>query len=192
MTQTTTILFGHPDTDPARLCHSLMIHYARAAEQAGQKVNLIEIGKLDFSSVLSTVDHANGEIPADIKEAQQKISESDKLVLIFPLWLGSLPGRFKMFLEQVFRPGFAYDYDEKGWPQGHLKGKSADVIVTMGMPALMYKTYFRAHGIKNLKRNILNFVGIKDVHIEYIGMAESLKTEDAEKLFLEIEALATR
>jgi len=30
----------------------------------------------------------------------------------------------------------------------------------MGMPALAYRLYFRAHSLRSLKRNILGFVGI--------------------------------
>ena len=44
-----------------------------------------------------------------------------------------------------------------------LGGRSARVVVTMGMPALVYRWYFRAHSVKALERNILGFVGIAPV-----------------------------
>ena len=34
-------------------------------------------------------------------------------------------------------------------------GKSARIIVTMGMPSLLYRWLFRAHGVKTLERSIL-------------------------------------
>jgi len=190
MPQTVTILYGHPDTDPARLCHTIMTHYARATETGGAKVNVIEIGKLNYESVISAEDHSLGPIPKDVQRAQAAVLEADKIVLVFPLWLGSMPGRFKMFLEQVFRPGFAYDYSDKGWPITHLKGKSADVIVTMGMPITFYKWFFRAHAMKNLKRNMLHFVGVKPVRFKYVGQVGGLTSETADKLFLDIEKFA--
>jgi len=60
--------------------------------------------------------------------------------------------------EQVARPGFAFGTAKgKGLPPKLLKGRSARVIVTMGMPALFYRWYYRAHSVKNLERNILAF-----------------------------------
>jgi putative NADPH-quinone reductase len=36
-----------------------------------------------------------------------------------------------------------------------LSYKSARIIVTLGMPTLRYRWYFRAHSLRSLKRNIL-------------------------------------
>jgi len=55
-----------------------------------------------------------------------------------------------------------------------LKGRSARIVVTMGMPALVYRWYFRAHSLKALERNILGFVGIAPVHETLIGMVEGM------------------
>ena len=35
-----------------------------------------------------------------------------------------------------------------------LKGRSARIVVTMGMPALFYSLYYRSHSVKSLKRNV--------------------------------------
>jgi len=51
-----------------------------------------------------------------------------------------------------------------------LKGRSARIVVTMGMPALVYRWYFGAHGLKSLERSILRFVGIKPIKETLIGM----------------------
>ncbi|MBE2204310.1 MAG: flavodoxin family protein, partial [Chthoniobacterales bacterium] len=48
------------------------------------------------------------------------------------------------------------------------------VVVTMGMPALVYRWYFRAHSVKALERNMLGMVGIAPVHTTLIGMVEQL------------------
>jgi putative NADPH-quinone reductase len=75
----------------------------------------------------------------------------------------------------VARPGFAFKADG-GNPFGKkgLTGRSARVVVTMGMPALVYRFYFRAHSVKSLERNILGFVGIAPVHETLIGGVEQL------------------
>ena len=42
-------------------------------------------------------------------------------------------------------------------------GKSARIIVTMGMPGSLYRWYFRAHSLHSLQRNILDFIGFRRV-----------------------------
>ena len=73
------------------------------------------------------------------------------------------------------RPGFAFHRDEQN-PFGKkaLGGRSARIVVTMGMPALLYRWYFRAHSVKSLERNILGFVGIAPVHETLIGLVDRL------------------
>jgi putative NADPH-quinone reductase len=95
-------------------------------------------------------------------------------VLIFPLWLGDMPALLKGFLEQVARPGFAIGVDGQGGPGAKLlKGRSARVVVTMGMPAFVYRWYFGAHSIRSLERNILRFVGFAPVRRSLIGLVEA-------------------
>jgi putative NADPH-quinone reductase len=55
--------------------------------------------------------------------------------MIFPLWHGTMPALLKAFIEQVMRPGVALRYRERGFPQGLLTGRSARLVVTVGMPA---------------------------------------------------------
>jgi putative NADPH-quinone reductase len=88
------------------------------------------------------------------------------------MWLGDVPALLKGFLEQVCRPSFAFRYRENGLPQKLLKGRSARVVVSMGMPALFYTFVYRAHSLKSLKRNILKFVGFAPVRHSIIGGIE--------------------
>jgi putative NADPH-quinone reductase len=75
----------------------------------------------------------------------------------------------------VTRPGFAFKADASNpFRAKGLTGRSARVVVTMGMPALVYRVYFRAHSVKSLERNILGFVGIAPVHQTLIGGVDQL------------------
>jgi putative NADPH-quinone reductase len=90
-----------------------------------------------------------------------------------------MPAALKGLLEQTFRPGFAFGAgDSKGLPPKLLKGRSARIIVTMGMPAFFYRWYFRAHSLKALERNILAFVGFGPIRSTVIG---AVATKDATK-----------
>lgn len=44
----------------------------------------------------------------------------------------------------------------------------------MGMPAILYRWYFRAHSLKALKRSILGFVGVAPVRDTLIGAVEAM------------------
>ncbi|HEX9182035.1 MAG TPA: NAD(P)H-dependent oxidoreductase [Burkholderiales bacterium] len=95
---------------------------------------------------------------------------------MFPLWLGDMPAVLKGFFEQCLRPGFAFAEARQGrMPPKLLKGRSARIVVTMGMPAFFYRLYYRAHSVKNLKRNILEFCGVSPVRTTLIGMVEGKK-----------------
>ena len=76
----------------------------------------------------------------------------------------------------MFRPNFAFHLDESStrWTK-KLKGKSARIVVTMGMPAFLYRWYFRAHGLKSLERNVLGFSGFGPIRESLIGMIEAKK-----------------
>jgi putative NADPH-quinone reductase len=169
------LLQGHPHAGGRHLCHALEDAYAEGAAQAGYQTRRVDVGMLDFPLVRDPRDWEHGTLPASLADAQAAIEWSEHLVIMFPLWLGDMPALLKGFFEQTLRPGFAFAYRPSGLPQKHLGGRSARIVVTMGMPALIYRWYFRAHGVKNLKRNILGFVGYGPVRDTIIGGVATAK-----------------
>ena len=91
---------------------------------------------------------------------------------------GAMPALLKAFLEQVIRPGVAFEYGRRGaFPKKLLAGRSARVVVTMGMPALLYRIWFRGHGVATLRRSILSLAGISPVRETLIGSVLDPKTK---------------
>jgi putative NADPH-quinone reductase len=167
------IIQGHPDASATHFGHALAAAYADGARAAGHAVKTIEVARLDFPLLRSKNDWDTGLVPDALRPTQDAIGWADHLVLFFPLWLGGMPALLKGFLEQVARPGFALSTPEgKGLPKKLLTGRSARLVVTMGMPAVVYRWVFRAHGLKALERNILGFVGIAPIHESLVGMVE--------------------
>jgi putative NADPH-quinone reductase len=164
------IVDGHPDAAPERYLHALVNAYAEGARKAGHSVSVIEIAKLDIPLLRSAEDFEKGTAPATIRAAQDLVRTADHIVIMYPLWLGSMPALLKGFIEQLLRPGFAFAYVANGFPKKLLTNKSAHIVVTMGMPGFFYRWYYRAHSLKSLERNILGFVGIKPVRATVIGM----------------------
>ena len=188
------LIQGHPDASEPHLCHALASSYAQGAEGAGHAVRYIKLAELDFPLLRSQQAWQKGSIPDSLKPAQEDIAWAEHIVFFFPLWLGDMPALLKGFLEQVARPGFAFTFEEGGSPWGKkaLTGRSARVVVTMGMPALVYRWYFRAHSVKSLERNILGFVGIAPVNETLIGLTGDMKAADAAKWLAKLKRLGER
>ncbi|MDR5893493.1 NAD(P)H-dependent oxidoreductase [Halomonas mongoliensis] len=190
MSQRIVILQGHPDASEAHLCHALADRYREGALARGHEVRVIEIATLEFPVLRSQKEWKTTPLPASLTAAQEAIAWSQHLVLFFPLWLGDMPALVKAFLEQVLRPGFAFEYVE-GNPMGRkgLTGRSARVVVTMGMPAMIYRHLYRAHSVKSLERNILGFVGLSPVRETLIGSVEAMSEQKRNEWFRRLSRL---
>ncbi|MBX6425464.1 MAG: NAD(P)H-dependent oxidoreductase [Variibacter sp.] len=167
-----TIIDGHPDPDPARFCHALARAYAEAAEAAGHQVKRLTLAEIDVPFLRSKAAWEHGEPTPAIRACQEAIAFAEHLVIVYPLWLGDMPALLKAFFEQIGRPGFAIAAGERTLSPGLLKGRSARIVVTMGMPAFIYRWYFFAHSLKSLERNILKFCGIGPIREDVIGLVE--------------------
>lgn len=163
------VIQGHPDRAALHLCHALGDAYAAGAVAAGHAVRRIDVATLAVPQLVTQAAFEGGPVPPGAAAAQGDIAWADHIVLIFPLWLGTMPALVKGFLEQVLRPHFAFAYTPRGFAKKLLAGRSARLVVTMGMPALVYRWYFLAHGLKGLERNILAFVGISPVRTTLLG-----------------------
>jgi putative NADPH-quinone reductase len=194
MSKRILVIQGHPDGSEPHLCHALAASYAHGATDAGHLLRRINVAEIDFPLLRSQKEWEKGLVPASLETAQDDISWAEHIVFFFPLWLGDMPAVLKGFLEQVARPGFAFTREDGGSPWGNkaLTGRSARVVVTMGMPAIVYRWYFRAHSVKSLERNILGFVGIAPVHETLIGLTANMKAEDTAKWLGKLKRLGFR
>ncbi|WP_375206412.1 NAD(P)H-dependent oxidoreductase [Hyphococcus sp.] len=191
MGETICIIDGHPHRGKGHLCHALAEAYKAGAKDAGHKVTTLTLADMDINFLR---DPADFETPAsgDIAKAQKAVSAASHIVVVYPLWLGTMPALVKAFFEQFARGGFAIQESEHGWPAKMLKGKSARVIVTMGMPAAAYKVFFGAHGVKGFESGILGMSGFKPVRETLIGGAGALSDKRAASLFGRMRALGAK
>ena len=169
------LIQGHPDSGAGHLCGALEDAYAAGAREGGNELRRIDIGTLDFPLLRSQREWEQGALPPGLQQAQADILWAEHIVFFFPLWLGDMPALVKGFLEQIARPGFAFAADGKNpFAKKGLKGRSGRLVVTMGMPAIVYRLVFRAHAVKLLRRSILGFVGIAPVGDTLVGRAGKL------------------
>ncbi len=166
------VINGHPDPSPARYGHNVASAYADGAREAGHEVREIRLAGMNIPILQSRKQWIEDDVPACVRPGQDAIKWAQHIVFYYPLWMGDMPALLKAFLEQAFRPGFALEYgdeDDRQLPKKLLRGRSARLIVTMGMPAFFYKAYFASHSVRSFKRNILKQTGIDPVTTSIIG-----------------------
>ena len=170
MTRRIAIIQGHPDATARHLLHAMAGAYAEAATAAGHEVRRIEVARLEFPLLRTQQEFETGALPHALAQARDDMRWAEHWVFLFPLWHGTMPALFKGFLEHIFRPGFAMEYRKDGFPKRLLAGRSARIVVTMGMPVLMYRWYFGAFGVRGFERSMLSFAGIKPIRESLYGL----------------------
>jgi putative NADPH-quinone reductase len=173
------IIQGHPDPAGHHLLHAMADAYAEAAIAARHEVRRIEVANLEFPLLRTQADFENGAVPPALVGPQDDMRWAEHWVFVFPLWHGTMPALLKGFLEHIFRPGFALGYatdagggrDASHFPKRLLVGRSARIVVTMGMPVLFYRWYFGAYGVRGFERSMLRFAGMKPIRESLYGLA---------------------
>jgi putative NADPH-quinone reductase len=170
MTKTICVIDAHPDAGSGHFVSALADAYARGALDAGHDVSRIRVAELPLDFMSTAEEFAQPPCEA-VQQAQEKITAADHVVLVFPLWLGMVPARLKAFLEQVGRAEFflATGGDSSKWPAQKMKGKSARLVVTMGMPGFAYGLIFGGHSLKGLAKGVFGMAGFGPVRRTVIG-----------------------
>jgi putative NADPH-quinone reductase len=88
------IIQGHPDAES--FCFELGAVYKRAAS-INAEVKEIIIRELDFSPNLQFGYRKRTALEPCLIEAQEKIRWADHIVIVHPVWWGSVPAIFKGF-----------------------------------------------------------------------------------------------
>ena len=188
MSKRILILQGHPDASQPHLCHALASSYSAGAEGAGHTVKHVNVAEVDFPLLHTQKDFETGTVPVNLKTIQDDLLWAEHVVVFFPLWLGDMPAMLKGFFEQLLRPSFVGEYANY-FDKKVLSGRSARVVATMGMPAAIYRWYFRAHSVKSLERSLLGTVGFAPVDETLIGNVGNMKPAEATKWLRKLERL---
>lgn len=158
MSRNILVLSGHPDEKS--FCHALAEAYA----SADPSITLLDLGSLAFDPVLHKGYRERQTLEPDLLRAQEMIRKADHLVIVHPVWWGAMPALLKGLFDRVLLPGFAWERKEGSpIPVPLLKGKTAELMVTMGGPSWYY--HLAGGGHRVLTRCILGYCGIKTVRI---------------------------
>ena len=182
------IVVGNPMTDS--YSEALGQAYKRGADSGGHEAKLFVLSRMAFDPILRGGYRHLQPFEPDLVAAHAALLACDHMVFIFPLWCGDMPALMKGFIERVLQPDLLAiqgSHDRASW--SILKGKSARIIMTMGMPGWFYWWYFGAHALKLLKRNILHFTGVSPVRSTVYGMVVGVGDDKRKQWLREVEAL---
>ncbi|MBA4533386.1 NAD(P)H-dependent oxidoreductase [Brevibacillus halotolerans] len=124
------ILFAHPGTNSFN--HAILQQVTESLHKHGITPTLRNLYEQKFSPIFSPADMQaleSEQVPKAIEEEQTILSESDLLIMIYPVWWWSQPAILKGYIDRIFSDGFAFKYEKNG-PVGLLTGKQALVFTT--------------------------------------------------------------
>ena len=128
MSKKILIINGHPDK--LSFCSALSEAYKKGALSTTATVKEINIRELEFKINLEFGYRKRTDLEPCLIQAQKDIFEADHLVIIHPVWWGSMPAIMKGFFDRIFLPGFFFKKipNSKRWEK-LLLNKSARIII---------------------------------------------------------------
>lgn len=185
------IINGHPDSRSFN--HALQKAYKDGAESAGYNVDEITLSEMTFSLNLQYGYSKRIDLEPHLLDAWEKIKKADHLVWIYPTWWAGMPAILKGFIDRLFLPGFAFEYQEKSpFPKQLLKGKTSEIITTMDAPVWYYKLVYKNAGVNMLKKGILDFCGVKNKRVTYLSVVKTSTNEKRELWLKKVRDLGCR
>lgn len=182
------IIVGHPQEET--FCEALADAYERGARAAGHEVKAFALWRMTFDPILRGGYRWEQPLEPDLRAAYDWLAASDHWVIVFPLWLGDMPAILKGFLERILQPDLILRRGvESAMSWRIFRNKSARLIMTMGMPVMVYRLWYWPHALKLFRNNILHFIGVKPVRETLFGMVADVSHEKRERWLKEVEAL---
>ena len=161
------ILNGNPKI--GSFCQALAEQYA-AACRPSSAVQLVHVHQLQFDPDLNTGDLKTPPLEPDLLQFQQQLQWADHVVVMCPVWWGGMPAKLKGLFDRTLLSGFAFEYHQGDTFQRKLlKGRSAELFITLDTPVFWYRWWQKAPLSFQLKYTILGFVGINTQAIHYMG-----------------------
>lgn len=183
------IINGNPNEKS--LSTSIVNELAKSINKVSNQIKTIHLYELQFDPILWNGYQKIQELEPDLVSAQNSIKEANHIVFVYPSWWGLFPALLKGFIDRVFLPGFAFKYQDNGFPQKLLQGKTSELIVTMDTPIWFYKYVVGALGIKMMTRSILGFCGIKNKRVTLLSPIRQTTNEQREQILKKVQGLGS-
>jgi NAD(P)H dehydrogenase (quinone) len=129
------IVIGHPDKKS--FCYNgIMKTIKRELNKHNEEIKIIDLYRDSFSRPRTDL----------IKKYQNLVTWSERIYFVSPVWWFRLTPRMEVFFDEVFTPGFAYNFKNitklYAYPQPHLSDKKVRTYITHGAPSLPVRTLY--------------------------------------------------
>ncbi|WP_310497209.1 NAD(P)H-dependent oxidoreductase [Sandarakinorhabdus sp.] len=162
------VLDGHPDG--TSLCSALAAAAAETAQTRGAEVRLLRLSAMQFDPNLAHGYKQRMEHEPDLVAFLDAVRWCDTFILIHPMWWGAAPAKLKGLIDRVFLPGIAFAYEGDGhFPKKLFEGRTARVLITTDTPSWYLWLGYRNGWLNVLRRQILDFVGLRVTHMKTVG-----------------------
>lgn len=210
------IVYVHPE--PKSFVAAMRDLTQETLELAGWTTTVTDLQASNFKAVASAADFSNrarpdylvygleqrnawksGGIDPEIAAEVEAVSQSDLLVLVFPIFWFSVPALMKGWIDRVFLSGVFYG-GRRVYDQGGMRGKHALVVASLGGREHMFGPNAIHGELKGMMRHLLQgtlgYVGYSVYepffahHVPYVDDAG--RTGILMTLRYEIQSLADR
>ena len=129
------IIVGHPDVNS--FCYNGIFKTINdELTNNNEEIEIIDLYRDDFTRPRDKV----------IKKYKELVTWSERMYFISPVWWFRLTPRMEIFFDEVFVPGFAYQFVNitklYAYPKPFLKDKIVRTYVTHGAPAIPVLTLY--------------------------------------------------
>jgi putative NADPH-quinone reductase len=158
------IILGHPDNRSFN--HAIADTCRKRLVENGHSVLFHDLYREGFNPITDVNEiPKQGKIDNLIKTHCDNLKDSDGIVIIHPNWWGQPPAILKGWIDRVFRPGVAYEFEEgdsgEGLPIGLLKAKIGLVFNTSNTNEERENNIFKDPLETIWKNCIFSFCGVK-------------------------------
>jgi putative NADPH-quinone reductase len=174
------IVNGHPDPSARRYCAALCDAYAAGVRSRGWIADRLEVGGVPTPASLHAQESSDVLLLTN-ESAIDRICGADRLAIVFPLWLGAAPHALQVLFEPV-----AQATNLRQPPI------AADLVVTMDMPALLYRSQTGTQGKSGATRHPFYLQGVRAVQTTLIGSVNVMAQSERERWLTEVHAIAGR
>lgn len=172
----TVIIDGHPN--PNSLCAAIAVEYA--TEHSNSAV--VALRDLQFDPSLHFGYTRRQELEPDLEYTWKLLLDAQHIVVVTPIWWGSVPALLKGFFDRLLLPKRAYRLKSNGLPEGLLAGRTGRVIVASDSP-WWYLWLVGDTTVRHVRATTLRFCGIRRVRATRIGPVRN-STLEQRKLWL--------
>jgi NAD(P)H dehydrogenase (quinone) len=187
------ILNGHPAENS--LNRTLAESYAQAAQDAGHDVRLTHLHNISFDPDFGFGGYkVQKPLETELEQVLTDIEWSQHMVLTTPMWWGGLPAKLKGLFDRAFLPGRAFNTRETNWmgmPTPMLSGRTGRVIMTSDTPNFFMRWVYHNAMLRQLRDQILGFVGIKPGRFTHFSGASNPKPAMIERWIAEVKGYGT-